>query len=199
MINSNYMGFGTGIVPVGCGFTLQNRGHNFSLVPGHPNQIAPRKKPYHTIIPSLITREHDSSLYATLGVMGGFMQPQGHLQVIRNLIDFHLDPQSALDAPRWYIAQVGETQHPNDVKKSIVLLEDGYSGRGDGEFDDDGETMKKLLEDKGHNVLRIVKGKERSIFGRGQVIIRYENGMLCGGSDPRADGCAIPCIFSNPF
>lgn len=198
MINSNYQAFGTGIVPLGCGFSLQNRGFNFSLSPGHPNQVAPGKKPYHTIIPALITRESDSSLYATLGVMGGFMQPQGHLQVIRNIIDHQMDPQSALDAPRWCVTNVGDTKHPKDVQTSKIILEDCYGGRGDcGEFDDDGEGMKTALTARGHNVLKIVKGEERKVFGRGQIILRYPNGMLCGGSDPRADGCALPCIFAH--
>lgn len=170
-INSNYWGFGTGIVPKGFGFTLQNRGHNFSLDPNHPNALEPRKRPYHTIIPAMVTRE-DGSLYASYGVMGGFMQPQGHVQVLSALADHGLDPQSALDLPRFCI----------DVEEAggRVALEEGIP-----------QSTIAELENMGHPVY-VLSGFDRSLFGRGQVILREaETGVLAAGSDPRADGCAM--------
>lgn len=182
-INSNYWGFGTGIVPKGFGFTLQNRGHNFSLDPNHPNNLQPGKRPYHTIIPAMVTRAersdnaveaHDKGeiLYASYGVMGGFMQPQGHVQVLSALVDHGLDPQSALDLPRFCIDLEGSGGR--------VAVEEGVPK----------ETM-DALQKMGHPLYE-VSGMDRSLFGRGQVILRdTDSGVLSAGSDPRADGCAM--------
>lgn len=174
-INSNYWGFGTGIVPKGFGFTLQNRGHNFSLIPNHPNALEPGKRPYHTIIPAMVTREADDSLYASYGVMGGFMQPQGHVQVLSALVDKGLDPQAALDLPRFCIDV--------DEDGGEVAMEDGIPQ----------ETLLGL-KNMGH-AMYPVSGYERALFGRGQVILRDpETGALTAGSDPRADGYAMTLI-----
>ncbi len=174
-INSNYMGFGTGIVPKGWGFSLQNRGHNFDLTPGHPNALAPGKRPYHTIIPAMATYAKDESLFASFGVMGGFMQPQGHVQVLAALLDSGLDPQSALDLPRFCIE--------DGTAGGAVALEEGIA-----------EGVITELETRGHAVQKI-SGWERALFGRGQVILRDpDTGVLTGGSDPRADGCAVALV-----
>ena len=179
-INSNYSGFGTAIVPRGCGFTLQNRGANFTLREGHPNEYAPRKRPYHTIIPAMVTNPADGSLHSVFGVMGGFMQPQGHVQVLLNMLAFGLSPQAALDAPRVCIGGAGAEPGGDE---GDVFVEEGIAD----------ETVKELMR-MGHRIT-VVSGSDRALFGRGQVIrCVVEDGCLVysAGSDPRGDGAAVP-------
>ena len=172
-VNSNFMGFGTGIVPDGCGFTLQNRGFGFSMEPGHPNVLAPRKRPYHTIIPGMITYADTNELHSTISNMGGNMQPQGHMQLTVGMIAGGLDPQAAIDLPRFCIAD--GTQH------GVVQMEAGVS-----------EKDTNDLKQKGHKLVDGVVGHARSVFGRAQIIKRdRKSGVLWAGSDGRADGCAI--------
>ncbi|MFB5190545.1 gamma-glutamyltransferase [Alicyclobacillus fastidiosus] len=160
-IQSNYMGFGSGVVVPGTGIALQNRGHNFSMDPNHKNALAPGKRPYHTIIPGFLTK--DGQPIGPFGVMGGFMQPQGHVQVMMNTIDFGMNPQAALDAPRW--------QWMEDRR---VTIEGSY-----------GDEVVEDLRARGHEV---EIASDAGGFGRGQIIWRTDEGNLVGGTEPRTDG-----------
>ncbi|PTB66192.1 gamma-glutamyltranspeptidase [Trichoderma citrinoviride] len=180
--------FGSGIVPKGCGFALQNRGTQFQLREGHVNTLRPRKRPYHTIIPAMVTK--NDRLELSVGVMGGFMQPQGHLQVMLNSCVFGLNPQDALDAPRVCIRPsrtLPEYATADDysklTQKSIVCLEEGFP-------QDTVEGLRKL----GHEV-QLVTGWDRAMFGRGQIIQAKQDPsglrVYHGGSDQRGDGHAV--------
>ncbi|MBS4201289.1 gamma-glutamyltransferase [Bacillus sp. FJAT-49732] len=161
-IQSNYMGFGSGIVVPETGIALQNRGHDFSLDENHPNYLKPGKKTYHTIIPGFLTK--DGEAVGPFGVMGGYMQPQGHFQVVTNTIDFHLNPQAALDAPRWQW-----------MEGKKVVLEPGFPNH-----------IAQALVRKGHDIQIAV---DTGGFGRGQIIWRNpETGVLMGGTESRTDG-----------
>jgi len=180
-INSLYCHFGSGIIPKSTGFSLHNRGANFSLSASHPNVIEPDKRPYHTLIPAMLTNPADGSLHTVYGVMGGFMQPQGHVQVLLNMLVFKLKPQAALDAPRICLA-AGTPDQGSEVD-STVYIEEGIS-----------EKAVETLRAMGHQV-QVVTGWERSVFGRGQVIkVHYQGNQIIysAGSDPRGDGMAVP-------
>ena len=176
-VNSNYMGFGTGMVPDGCGFCLQNRGSNFSLDSQHANCLAPGKRPFHTIIPAILTRTDNGSgedlFYATLSNMGGFMQPQGHLQLTINMVAGNMNPQAAIDMPRFCI--------PDGTYDGVVQLEQGVANH-----------VVDELKAMGHQIESNIQGHSRSVFGRAQIIKKNpDTGVLWAGSDGRADGCAI--------
>lgn len=160
-IQSNYAGFGSGLVVPGTGVALQNRGQLFSLQDGHPNMLEPGKRPFHTIIPGFLSR--DGMPVGPFGVMGGFMQPQGHVQVMSNVLERSMNPQAALDAPRFYWAEGNRVMVEGHMPEAVV---DGLRRRG------------HAIEWAGN----------QGPFGRGEIIWRRDNGVLMGGTEPRADG-----------
>ncbi len=162
LIQSNYEGFGSGILIPGTGIALQNRASGFTLEVGHPNQVGPAKRPFHTIIPGFLTQEGEP--LGPFGVMGGPMQPQGHLQVIVNLADYGMNPQTALDAPRWRFLS-GDRVLLEPTVPSDVVLE---------------------LAERGHQI----QIAPQRMFGKGQIILRRQ-GVLVAASEPRADGLAL--------
>jgi gamma-glutamyltranspeptidase/glutathione hydrolase len=161
-INSRFAGFGSGLVAGDTGIALQNRGWSFSLDPDHPNRIEPGKRPFHTLIPAIARFDADD--WAAFGVMGGYMQPQGHVQVLSNLIDYEMPLQRALDEPRWRYREDG----------SLAL---------EGRFD--GNLATKLVR-KGHDVTTMIPAK----FG-GAQIVRHRDGVLAGATEPRKDGTVV--------
>lgn len=161
-IQSNYLGFGSGIVIPNTGISLQNRGNGFNLSEGHPNQVGPSKRPYHTIIPAFVTQKEVPVM--SFGVMGGSMQPQGHAQMMIRIFEYQQNPQAAIDAPRWRIMQ-----------RQQVNLEPGFS-----------RETKMQLENLGHQVYN----GHYFEFGGAQIIYRLNDGYLAA-SDPRKDGQAV--------
>ncbi|KAG5637548.1 hypothetical protein H0H81_004179 [Sphagnurus paluster] len=187
-IQSNYAGFGTGAIPDNCGFTLQNRGNSFVLDPSHPNCLAGGKRPYHTIIPALATRGEE--LFLSFGVMGAYMQPQGHVQVLLNILR-GFSVQAALDAPRFCISPGSPDSETSDPGAAGDINSEIYFEEGIPE-----QTIQQL-RGMGHDA-RSMFGFGRSLMGRGQVIQKVRNAagriVWAAGSDPRADGHAAPQI-----
>jgi gamma-glutamyltranspeptidase/glutathione hydrolase len=163
-INSLYYGFGSGVVAGDTGICMQNRGACFVLDAGHPNMLEPGKRPYHTIIPCMVTK--DGALWSSFGVMGGFMQPQGHAQMLVNMLDYGMNPQEALDAPRY------ELLEPYEGKRTLAIEHDA--------------ATHAALRALGHDIIPAAVGG----FGGGQIIV-VQDGVAYGGSDPRKDGCVV--------
>ena len=161
-IQSNYLGFGSGIVIPGTGISMQNRGVGFSLDPAHPNCLGPGKRPFHTIIPGFVTEAGAPRL--AFGVMGGHMQHQGHFQMVQRLFDHGENPQAASDAPRWHV-----------FPDFSVGLERGFP-----------EAMARGLAELGHSVRYV---DEEHVFGGAQLILKTEHGYVAG-SDHRKEGQA---------
>jgi gamma-glutamyltranspeptidase/glutathione hydrolase len=164
LIESVFSSFGSGIVVPGTGIVLQNRGNGFALQPGHPNRLAPGKRPFHTIIPGFLTR--DGEPCGPFGVMGGHMQPQGHVQMVVNSVDYALNPQASLDAPRWFWWADRYVKLEPAVDAAVVAG----------------------LRARGHEV---EVDYDVDVFGCGQIIWRRPGGVYVAGSDGRKDGCAL--------
>jgi gamma-glutamyltranspeptidase/glutathione hydrolase len=164
-IQSNYMGFGSGVVVPGTGISLQNRGFGFSLDPEHPNCVAPGKRPFHTIIPGFLTRNGQPQM--SFGVMGGNMQPQGHLQTLVRMLSYGQQPQAACDAPRWKVNQ-GMSVDIEELTMPRAVVEE--------------------LARRGHQIEKIADSYMD--FGSGQFIWKLENGYVAA-SDARRDGQAV--------
>ena len=175
LIQSNYFGFGSGLAPADLGFSLQNRGTLFSLDENHPNCLKPGKRPFHTIIPAMVTK--GGKPWLTFGVMGGDMQPQGHVQVLVNLIDFGLDVQSAGEAARVeHVGSAMPTGAPAAPGGGTVLAEPGIP-----------EPVAAELSRRGHTIQRV------AVNGGGYqgILIDPATGMLHGGTEARKDGVAL--------
>lgn len=164
-IQSNFSGFGSGIVVPNTGISLQNRAAGFSLEPDHPNVVAGNKRPFHTIVPGFVLR-HGAPLMS-FGVMGGHMQAQGHVQMMTRIFTYGQNPQAASDAPRWYINEHGE-----------IVFEQGF----------DDAVVGNLVENRGH---RLSHSQPKFSFGGAQLIYLLENGTYCAASDHRKDGQAV--------
>jgi len=174
-IQSNYLPFASGLVPGELGFVLQNRGTLFALDEQHPNRLEPHKRPFHTIIPSLVTR--DGKPWLVFGVMGGDMQPQGQVEVLCNLIDFGMNVQEAGEAPRIeHTGSATPTGRPGDRDGGTVLAERGMA-----------DTVLRELEKRGHRVRTVTTNGG----GYQAILIDPNTGMLHGASEPRKDGCAV--------
>ena len=175
LIQSNYMGFGSGLAPADLGFALQNRGTLFALDPQHANTLEPHRRPFHTIIPALVTK--DGKPWLTFGVMGGDMQPQGQVEALCNLIDFGMDVQQAGEAPR--------VEHRGSATPT------GHAAAADGGVVEAEESMPPAVIDelrrRGHHVSFV----KTNGGGYQAILIDPRTGMLQGGSEARKDGCAV--------
>jgi gamma-glutamyltranspeptidase/glutathione hydrolase len=175
LIQSNYYGFGSGLVPGDLGFALQNRGTLFALDERHLNCLRPHKRPFHTIIPAMVTK--GGMPYFVFGVMGGDMQPQGHVQVLVNHLDFGMDVQAAGEAPRMqHVGSADPTGGRGDPDGGTVTLERGVP-----------EAVANELNRRGHRVTWTT----RNSGGYQGILIDPKTNMLHGGSEARKDGCAV--------